>query len=305
MVRRRSLFEELVRLWRELGSELRGAANDARAEWRRGKWEIDNPGQQAVSDAEADAILEWYQSLARPALMLRPDSRITATEAAAQIGGSVWLAEGESWPVDAEGRRLEFVAQLDFRRLPRLAGFSDAGVLRFFVGRDELFGANWDVPEKNGCRILWHPGPISAGRLESPLPLQPDEVSPFQSETSRAEGVALAATETYDLPDADSCHVDARLTELEGRYGASELQDRIFELSLERENGHCVGGYPMFTQPDFRRPGYYDDYDVLLLGLTSDEAIMWGDVGEAMFLMRQADLDRRDFSRVVFYWDCH
>lgn len=266
---------------------------------------MNNPGQKAVSEEEADEIIEWYQSLARPALMLRPDSRITAAEAPAQIGGSVWLADDEQWPLDSAGQRLEFVAQLDFRRLPTLEGFPETGVLRFFVGRDELFGANWDVPEQSGCRILWHPGPIAGGRLEPPLPLQPEEMSPFESETLRADGVALAATETYDLPDADSWQVQERFIGQDHRFGMSELEDQIFEMSAERESGHCVGGYPMFTQPDFRRPGYYDDYDVLLLGLTSDEAIMWGDVGEAMFLIRQADLDARDFSRVIFYWDCH
>lgn len=302
---RRPLLPELKRLWQELKGELRGAADEARRDWRRGKWEIDNPGKKAVGDEEADQIIEWYQSLARPALMLRPDGRIGVSEAAAQIGGPVWLADGEAWPLDKEGKRLEFVAQLDFRRLQRLEGFPETGVLRFFVGRDELFGANWDMPEQSGCRILWHPGPIADGRLEPPLPLQSEEMSPFESETLRAQGVALTATETYDLPDSDSVQVEAKLAELGDRFGASDLEDRLFELSDERESGHCIGGYPMFTQPDFRRPGHYDDYDVLLLGLTSDEAIMWGDAGEAMFLMRQADLDRRDFSRVVFYWDCY
>ena len=305
MGRRGSLLQELGRLWRELRDELRGAADNAHSEWRRWKWEIDHPGQQAVSEDEADEIIDWYRSLARPALVLRPDNRIASTEAPAQIGGPAWFAQGEEWPLDSDGKRLEFVAQLDFRRLPRLDGFPDTGVLRCFVGRDELFGANWDVPEQSGCRLLWHPGSMSGGRLEPPHPLKPDEMSPFQGGRLRADGLALAATETYDLPDADSVEVDARLSRLGQRLGASDVQDRIYEMAEERQTGHCVGGYPMFTQPDFRRAGYYDDYDVLLLGLTSDETIMWGDVGEAMFLMRQSDLDRRDFSRVIFYWDCY
>jgi len=302
---RRPLLPELRRLWRELTEDLRNAVDEARYEWRRGKWEMNHPGQKAVSDSEADEIIEWYQSLSRPALMLRPDSRIAATEASAQIGGPVWLADEEQWPLDPDGKRLEFVAQFDLRRLPRLEGFPEVGVLRFFVGRDELFGANWDVPEQSGCRILWHSRPLAGGRREPPIPLQPEDMSPFQSQTLRADGLALAATETYDLPDADSWPVEARLAELGERFGARELADRLFELSDERESGHCIGGYPMFTQPDFRRADYYADYDVLLLGLTSDDAIMWGDVGEAMFIMRQSDLDRRDFSRVVFYWDCY
>ena len=68
---------------------------------------------------------------------------------------------------------------------------------------------------------------------------------------------------------------------------------------------HHVGGYPSFTQSDFREAGHYDDYDRTLLRLTSDAHIGWGDVGEAVFLIRRADLAARDFSRVAFSWDCH
>ena len=298
------MLSDLRRLWQELREELRNVADDAREEWRRGKWEIDNPGKKAVHPDEANEIVDWYSSLARPALILRPDGS-SAIEAPARIGGSVWFADGEEWPLDGEGRRLEFVAQVDFSKLPKLRGFPDEGVLRFFVGRDELFGANWDAPEQGGCKALWNPGPLAGGRVEAPHPLDRDDMSPFQSEALRAEGVALGGRLTEDVPDYDSCEVDARLGGQSERLGMSQVEDEIFELSQERQTGHRIGGYPVFTQPDFRRPGYYDDYTVLLLGLTSDDAIMWGDVGEASFLMRQPDLDARDFSRVAFHWDCH
>ena len=299
------MLSDLKRLWQELRDELRDVADDAREQWRRGKWEIDNPGKKAVSEDEAEDILDWYSSLARAALILQPDPSIAAPEAPARIGGPVWLSEAENWPLDESGHRLEFVAQIDFGRLPKIAGFPDQGVLRFFVGRDELFGANWEVPEQSGCKILWHDGPLAGGRLEPPTPLGADDMSPFESESIRAHGLALAGHFARDLPDADSCEVEARLAGQSDRLGMNEIEDEIFELSQDRKAGHRIGGYPMFTQPDFRRPGYYDDYDVLLLGLTSDEALMWGDVGEAMVLMRQVDLDARDFSRVIFYWDCH
>jgi uncharacterized protein YwqG len=298
------MLSDLRRLWRELREELRGVADDAREEWRRGKWEIDNPGKKAVGEEEAGEIVDWYTSLERPALLLSPDGG-PSSDASARIGGPAWLANGEEWPVDSAGQRLEFVAQVDFGRLPKLHGFPEQGVLRVFVGRDELFGANWDAPEQSGCKILWHPGQLEGGRLEPPQPLAPDDMSPFESESLRSEGVALAGRLTFDLPDYDSCEVDARLAGQSDRLGMSEVEDEIFELSQERETGHRIGGYPMFTQPDFRRPGYYDDYTRLLLGLTSDDAIMWGDLGEASFLMRQADLEARDFSRVAFHWDCH
>jgi len=293
------MWSDLRRLWQELIDELRAASEEAKAEYVLRKWEIDNPGRKAVTEEEADAIVDWFCSLTRPALILRPDPAVSVVDTAARIGGPAWLADDEQWPLDGAGGRLEFVAQLDFARLPRLEGFPDSGVLRFFVGRDELFGANWDAPEKSGCCILWHAGPATGGRLEAPHSLTPDDISPFQSETVRAVGQALSAT------PADTWHVAVRLAGQDDRPGMAEVDDRIFEISEEREPGHRIGGHPVFVQTDFRRPGYYDDYDVVLLGLTSDSAIMWGDVGEATFLIRQADLDRRNFSRVVFHWDCH
>ena len=89
------------------------------------------------------------------------------------------------------------------------------------------------------------------------------------------------------------------------RPGVDSVQERIGQLAETREFAHKVGGHPTFTQYDFREPGKHAEFDVLLLGLSSDDAIMWGDVGEASFMIRADDLARRDFSRVAFYWDCH
>jgi uncharacterized protein YwqG len=65
-----------------------------------------------------------------------------------------------------------------------------------------------------------------------------------------------------------------------------------------------LGGHPVNTQCDFRAPGRYDDYDRTLLRLTSDRNIMWGDRGEAVFMIRRRDLLMRDFSAVIFHRDC-
>jgi uncharacterized protein YwqG len=49
----------------------------------------------------------------------------------------------------------------------------------------------------------------------------------------------------------------------------------------------------------------HQDYDRVLLQMGSDDAFMWGDVGEAAFLIRRADLLARNFTSVLFTWDCH
>ncbi len=32
--------------------------------------------------------------------------------------------------------------------------------------------------------------------------------------------------------------------------------------------------------------------------------VMWGDVGEACFLMRHEDLENRAFGNAIYNWDC-
>lgn len=274
------------------------------AEWRA-KFEADNPVGPPLSEAESADLVAAYRALARPALLLRPDPAADAAAAPARLGGSAWLADGEEWPLDTEGGRLEFVAQLDFARLPPLPGFPDSGVMRFFVGRDDLSGANFDEPDRSGVRVLWHSGPLQAGRYEPPAPLTGNDCSPFQDAALRERGLALRAEPADDLPDYYSWQAQALTDGMARRPGIDAVEDEIGELSDARGMAHKIGGHPSFTQYDFREPGKFEDLDVVLLGLTSDNAIMWGDVGEAVFLIRAGDLDRRDFSRVAFYWDCH
>jgi uncharacterized protein YwqG len=263
-----------------------------------------NRAEAAASDPLTQAILAEYRALARPALLLVPDPSQDALDAAACLGGPVWLADGETWPLDGHGRRLEFVAQYDLSRLPPLADFPTQGVARFFVGQDDIMGANWDVPDDSGARELCHDGPMTGGRREEPEPWDRDSSSPFGPDDDRANGVALRAEPIDDLPDYYSWQVQAILEPHDGNPGLELAQEQLWEIA-KHDNAHRIGGYPRFTQYDFRAPGKFDELDVLVLGLTSDHSIMWGDVGEAMFLIRQADLDQRDLTRMAFYWDCY
>ena len=73
------------------------------------------------------------------------------------------------------------------------------------------------------------------------------------------------------------------------------------------ENGlNNVLGYPYFTQSDPRNDNYYDTV-LLQLDSISDEdedILLWGDVGIGNFFINWEDLKRRDFSKVLYNWDC-
>jgi uncharacterized protein YwqG len=81
-----------------------------------------------------------------------------------------------------------------------------------------------------------------------------------------------------------------------------DLQNDYFKM--HRSSGHKIGGYAFFTQHDPREQ--LGDME-LLFQLDSDEAIQcrWGDMGVGNFFIRKEDLERWDFSNVLFTWDCY
>ena len=69
--------------------------------------------------------------------------------------------------------------------------------------------------------------------------------------------------------------------------------------------------HPYFTQEDPRnRDEGLADYNALLFQLDSSfdedgkEIVMIGDMGVMNFFIWQDDLQRRDFSDVLYSWDC-
>ena len=297
------LYIRRPHLFTELRDELAAVWEDAKADMHARR--TDKEAGEPLSETEADEIIAWYRNQARPALLLRPDPEADALTAPVRLGGEIWFADGEQWPLGLDGEKLEFVAQYDLSRLPALEGFPREGVARFFIGRNDIWGVDFDHPDQSNIRVLWHDGPQSGGRYEAPLPWGKDENSPFESVSVRTEGLALRPEPIDDRPDFYSWQLQEQIDRRAGRPGLDEVEDELMEISETREFAHRIGGHPSFTQYDFRKRGENDDLDILLLGLSSDKSIMWGDVGEAAFYIRRDDLERRDFSRVAFYWDCH
>lgn len=272
------------------------------AEWKAGYDARNLPGPP-LSEAEIAAIKDWFPAHALPAAELRPDPAAPVRADGCRLGGPVWLAEGQGWPVDPAGVPFDFVAQVDFSHLPALDGFPDTGVLQFFTQREDIMGADFDLPDRSVIRLIWHPDGLPAGRLVS-APPQDEPTGPLTDQV-RETGVTLVATPAMHQPPFNDFRVEGLIDGLGNRPNFKLIDDWLYDPAHEEPMVHHVGGHPAFTQFDFRRPRHLDDYDRTLLRLTSDDHIFWGDVGEAVFLIRAADLAARDFSRVAFSWDCH
>ncbi|MGQ2929919.1 MAG: YwqG family protein [Sphingopyxis sp.] len=277
--------------------------------WRKdlGAWKAEderrNPPGPPITDAEIAAIRAWFPAHALPAAELKPDPDQPIRPDGCRLGGPAWVADGAEWPLDAAARPMDFVAQIDFIDLPPLDGFTSRGMLQFFLPCEDIMGADFDEPANSAIRLVWHPAGLPAGRLvDAPPP--PEPMGPLHDRT-RARGVMLVASAARHEPAIWDYSSRGLLDGLWNRPNIKTVEDWYFGPDRREPIVHHVGGYPSFTQSDFREAGHYDDYDRTLLRLTSDAHIGWGDVGEAVFLIRAADLAARDFSRVAFSWDCH
>jgi uncharacterized protein YwqG len=270
--------------------------------WRQ-QFEAKNPDGPPLTQEDIDGFKAWHASLALPAVELTPAPKRPATAGGTRIGGPVWLRDGEDWPADADGAPLVFVAQVDFAELPPLPDFPAAGLLQFFVGSMDSFGAHLDDPARGGARVLWRPDALEGGILH-PRPENRDDGFVFERNDVRTAGLSLAGQSAVHPLPATDWRIHERLEGQLRRPGIEEIDDLLDGEDGAPPRRHTVGGHPVFTQDDFRGPGRYDDFDRTLLHLTSDGNVMWGDMGEAAFLIRRRDLLNRDFSSVIFYWDC-
>ncbi|MBK6932518.1 MAG: DUF1963 domain-containing protein [Saprospirales bacterium] len=220
-----------------------------------------------------------------------------------KVGGMPYLPPGALFPVAPDGRPLFFLAQLNFADMPPLQPFPERGILQFYIHDDDLYGMDFDDGENaDTFRVLFFPEPLTAAAaLQTDLP-QPLGVDLLPHHPGVSHPLAFeAATEVAPA-------TDYRFWQTFGagffqQFGEAEWDVQDAYGRMVRSQGHKVGGYAYFTQDDPRRP---EDPMLLLFQLDSDEQmdLMWGDMGVGHFFVREKDLLARDFSRVLYDWDC-
>lgn len=261
-----------------------------------------------------DEALEPYAAAlaktARPALSIALEAMAADDPMASKVGGRAYWPEGADYPRDSKGEPLFLLAQIDFSAAPKLPGYPDSGLLQFFIAGNDVYGADFDagpVPVQKDYRVVYWPAPLApaskrtftgpAGDSHS-LPMDPSRPRRMRftagEETIGAGDAGMSAVlgqDAYALAESY-----ARRKGLDENAVIDAVYDRL------TRTGHKLGGYPYFTQEDPRDAA---DPRRLLLQLDTDEAMMWGDAGVANFFIEPGDLARRDFSRVLYNWDCH
>lgn len=268
---------------------------------------------KAVLAPAAPALERSERPLARIALEPMADDPLTASK----VGGRAYWAAGRDYPRDPQGRPLSLLAQIDLAQAPRLPGYPQRGLLQFFIGGDDYYGAALDAADRGdrmqalaqqrGFRVVYW-ADASAPALAPPagadverLPFDPAKPRRMRF-SSDYESLGNSDAGLGEALGGDPAELAARYLRAhpQAAENGEELADEV--AAYLHRGGHKLGGHPQFTQSDPRAPG---DRRVLLLQLDSDEQMMWGDSGIANFFIDPEDLARADFSRVSYHWDCY
>ena len=237
-----------------------------------------------------------------------------------KVGGLPYWDPGLPYPVDSQGNQMTLLAQLNFAQLGTEDPLPRAGVLQFFIGQDDAFGIDYDQPDRQkNFRVVYHPELDPALTLEQiqalelPTHVEADLCTPVIREA------AFTAEKTVGYMGPENSRFDALFREAvqavtgedigdKHEYQYFDGADRDYLYDQLSAAGHRLLGYPFFTQYDPREPD--SPYDTLLFQLDSDMAddrkdlVLWGDCGVGNFFINGEDLLRRDFSRVLYNWDC-
>ncbi|MCS6795160.1 MAG: DUF1963 domain-containing protein [Raineya sp.] len=226
-----------------------------------------------------------------------------------RIGGMPFLPKGVEYPKNAEGQFLYLLAQINFEEVPPvLEHLPRKGILQFYIADDDSYGINYDnLSDQQNFRILFFPE-IDKQNYQRELPrLEKPESSPlFEplnplaiSFETRKEIVGFQDYRIEEFLGKDYETFESILYEYSDEYlWLSKEVDGLLDICK-------IGGYASFTQEDPRK---YDEslrkYDFLLLQLTSNDYIQWGDMGVGGFFINSDKLKQQDFSDILYSWDC-
>ncbi|WP_078554118.1 YwqG family protein [Bacillus alkalicellulosilyticus] len=229
-----------------------------------------------------------------------------------KFAGNPYLPQTMEHPLSKDGKPMKLLAQLNFSEIPRLEPFPTEGILQFFIGaEDDVMGIDFDdMTNQSNFKIVFHSHVIEdESRLVTDFSYMDNlntEYFPIEHE------VALSFEESSEPVSSNDFRLDELLGDVDLNdevYKGDELIE-LWEVYSEAflGEGHKIGGYPFFTQSDPREwEEKYMKHEVLLLQIDTDdkEGIMWGDCGIANFFITKEDLQKRNFTKVIYNWDCH
>jgi uncharacterized protein YwqG len=225
-----------------------------------------------------------------------------------RVGGA---AVGEV-PTDADGAPMRMLAAIWCSEVHGVPDFPDSGILRFFIADNDMYGMSEKLNDGRNFRVLYTEDENAFGDapwVESSVPDPHGEPFPIKGcypvRFEPKMGTILSSDYRF-IPAVERALCRVGIESFDSL--SEDARDEL--ISANAYGGHRIGGYPCFEQTDPREDEDYRRYDTLLLQLVShDDAqgrplIRFGDDGGCQFFISREALRRRDFSDVLYTWDC-
>ncbi len=196
----------------------------------------------------------------RPAILIK---RVKAKQKS-KFGGFPNLPRNVKWPVNPQGRQLDFLAQLHCPDLPKGFGLPEEGMLFFFYDFQEN-PSGWGKHDNEYFSVVY---------------------SPFEfTETTRSQRHKGYAT------ISDECFLKFKAFQ----------SPKLDVWSHLKSPFHQMFGYPVWVQDDEQRRG---EILLLQLDSDSGPGWMWGDVGILYFFIKENDFKEGNFSKIRLCMQC-
>ncbi len=254
------------------------------------------------------------------------DKNIDVAPWNSKLGGLPYLPKDQAYPTGPDGVPLALLAQLNFSEMPALKGYPSQGILQFFIAVGDAKAHIYGMPQYHAkpyneqnffaalskqawFKLIYHPQVLQErATLRSP-PMLPREMMLPLAGTTRLR--FQAGTEPVSIWDYRFQRFFGKPADkFFEQFGAQEDAVAVnYEAFSQKDHLAKMGGYSSPVQKDPRMIRPAEDW-VVLLELQEGRRdgsfdMIWGDAGMGAFYIRADDLKRRDFSRVVYYWDNH
>ena len=252
-------------------------------------------------------------------------AKITLTEdklkiTDSKVMGLPYIPKGAEIPQTANGDKMMMIAQINCDDLQGLADFPQKGILQFFVLNDEdgLLGLDFDNQTvQDSFRVIYHEK-IEEFYDENELK---NIYNPYNFEesyiTNNNESYKMNFELTSEKERFEDMFYDIFTTICKEKELKQTQEDWLYRKLLnfmqysENYYSQC-DGFAFFTQEDPREYNEeYKKFDTVLFQLNSefDEntrnwKVCIGDAGVINFFINREKLKNKDFSEILYNWDC-
>ena len=253
--------------------------------------------EEKALDARIEkALPAWYEKTKKPIVRLQTTLEPVSKS---RFGGQL----GEA-PLDENGKPLRLLAAIFCSEIHGVPDFPEKGVLRFYVQEEPIYGMHYEHPNlQKNWRVIYDP--------EEPDDLPAPHKEVITEFAIKGCFCLQPSEDTEPLAPPDYRFMDTfnRYMLRYGRFKPIDWDEYDAVKDRYPLRGNKIGGYMWSTQDDPRTKEIYRKYDTVLLQIDSnyrgDCQISFGDDGVALFLIPQEKLKARDFSDVMFWWDCY